>query len=125
MKELGYQILAVSPDDPDHLLASSKKYSLSYTLLSDSHMKAARAFGIAFKVNAETLEKFKSYGINLDEASGQSHHMLPVPAAYVFGTDGVVKFMYFNEDYKVRVKSVDLLAAAKSAVAGALVATQK
>lgn len=47
---LGYQILAISPDRPAKLTESQDKAKHAYTLLSDSHMKAAQAFGIAFSV---------------------------------------------------------------------------
>ena len=85
-------------------------------------MEAARAFGVAFEVDAAMLEKFKSFGINLQQASGESHTMLPVPAAYVFSTDGVVKFKYYNTDYKVRVEPEALLAAARKAASQSLTA---
>ena len=69
----GYQILAVSPDRPEKLGASVEKHKLAYTLLSDHSMKAARAFGIAFRVDDETYGKYKGRGIDLEAASGERH----------------------------------------------------
>ncbi len=43
-------------------------------------------------------------------------HLLPVPAAYVIDTDGIIVFGYANPNYKVRVPATVLLAAARSAV---------
>jgi peroxiredoxin len=76
--KLGYQILAISPDRPAKLAESVEKGKLSYTLLSDAAMDAAKAFGIAFRVDDTTVEKYKGYGIDLEAASGQAHHLLPV-----------------------------------------------
>lgn len=114
--KLGYRILAVSPDRPAKLTQSVEKDKLTYTLLSDSSMAAAKAFGIAFRVDDATVEKYKGYGIDLEAASGETHHLLPVPAVFIAGTDGVISFAYVNPDYKVRLAPEVLLAAAKSAL---------
>ena len=116
LRELGYQIVAVSPDKPEKLRASLDKGKLTYTLLSDSKMDAARAFGIAFKVDDATLDKHKTHGIDLTEASGETHHLLPVPSVFILGTDGVIRFEYVNPNYKVRLDPEVLLAAAKAAL---------
>jgi peroxiredoxin len=113
---LGYQILAVSPDRPEKLGAPIEKNELSYTLLSDSTMKAATSLGLAFRVDDDTIEKYKGFGIDLEADSGEKHHLLPVPAALVVGRDGVVKFSYVNPNYKMRIDPDVLVAAAKAAL---------
>ncbi|MFC1601821.1 peroxiredoxin-like family protein [Candidatus Sumerlaeota bacterium] len=115
--ELGCQIIAVSPDRPELLNAPVEKQQLKYRLLSDSRMTAARALGIAFRLDDATVEKYKTaYGIDIEADSGQTHHLLPVPSAFVIGRDGVVEFSYVNPDYKVRIDPGVLLAAARAAV---------
>ena len=115
LRELGYRIIAISPDKPSELVKSMEKGHLSYTLLSDSSVKAAAAFGLVFTVGDGTLKKYETDGIDLEAASGESHHMLPVPAVFIVGTDGVIDFVHANADYKVRLDSAVLLAAAKAA----------
>lgn len=114
--EMGYQILAVSADKPAYLAQSKQKHQMGYTLLSDHSMQGAIALGIAWQVDARTLETYKGYGIDLEEASGEKHHLLPVPAAYVVGTDGKIRFTYVNPDHKVRVPAQVLLEAARAAL---------
>jgi len=116
LRELGYRIIAVSADKPSNVQQSIDKDQLTYTLLSDASMKTAEAFGIAFKVDKPTLKKLDSYNIDLEEASGQKHHMLPVPSVFLIGTDGIIDFVYANPDYKVRLEPEVLLAAAEAAV---------
>jgi peroxiredoxin len=116
LQELGFQILAISPDRPAKLAESIDKQQLTYKLLSDSEMTAAKALGIAFRVNDETLKKYDEYGIDLEDASGQNHHLLPVPSVFIIGSDGVIDFSYTNPDYKVRLAPEDLLKAAKASV---------
>lgn len=118
LKKLGYRTIAISPDRPEELAATAKKQDLAYTLLSDSKLEAARAYGIAFQVDEGTLKKYGEYGIDLRKSSGEAHDWLPVPTVFLIGKDGTVKFVYSNPDYKVRLKAPVLLAAAKAALAG-------
>jgi peroxiredoxin len=113
--KLGYQILAISPDRPEKVSEGAEK--VNYTLLSDASMTAAKAFGIAFRVDDGTLDKYKGYGIDLEAASGQKHHLLPVPAVFVAGADGRIHFVYVNPDYKIRLAPEVLLAAARASIA--------
>ena len=114
---LGYQILALSPDESAGLQTMKDKNHLNYRLLSDHDMKASEAFGLAFRIAPAMVEKYKTYGIALPTVPGDPDaRWLPVPAAYVIGRDGQVKFVYTNADYKTRASMTDLLAAAKSAL---------
>jgi len=112
--DMGYQILAVSPDRPEKLKKSISKHNLDYTLLSDSPMNLSKAFGLAFKVDQSTLDRYAEMGIDLEESSGYDHHLLPVPAVYLINPDGLVTFQYVNPDYKTRIKSEVLISAAKA-----------
>lgn len=116
LRAAGYQILAISPDRPEKLKISINKLELTYTLLSDSDLEAAKAFGIAFTVDDKTLVMYKNFGIDLEDASGKKHHMLPVPAAFVLDRKGAILFSHVNPDYKRRVNSKLLLKEALKAV---------
>ena len=111
----GYRIFAISADRPEKLRESLAELDLagdlSYTLLSDAPLHAARAFGIAFEVDAETVARYRRAGIDLEEASGQTHHGLPVPSVFVVDAEGVIRFTHSNPDYKVRLAPEKLLAA--------------
>ena len=80
-------------------------------------MTAAVEFGLAWRVPESMVEKYTTYGIDLEAASGQAHHVLPVPAVFVVGTDGIVRFQYVNPDHRVRLDAGVLLAAAKAQMA--------
>ena len=117
--ELGYQILAISPDRPAKLKESMDKQGAKYTVLSDSKMTVSSAFGLAFKLPEKLVKTYKEkYKIDLEGDSGETHHLLPVPAAFIVGTDGMVKFSYVNPNYKVRVEPGVLMAAARAYISG-------
>lgn len=113
---MGYQLLAITPDKPESLKASMEKHGINYTLLSDRTMGLTRQFGLAYLLDPQTLEKMKGFGVDLDKATGNSLHELPVPAAFVVDTKGVIHFVYYNPDIKVRVNPDDLMKAAKDAL---------
>ncbi len=105
----GYQVLSISPDRPEKLAESVAEHALGYQLLSDSEMEAAKGFGLAFEVDAETRVALKGFGIDLVEASGREHYLLPVPAVFVVDQQGVVQFVFAEEDYTVRLEPAQLL----------------
>ena len=113
--QLGYQIIAVSPDRPEILKGHAEKQELAYRLLSDSEMAAAISFGIAYRIDDATVELYKtSYGIDLEADSGQKHHLLPVPSVFVIGRDGIIQFSYVNPNYAIRIDPNVLLKAAQA-----------
>ncbi len=117
LQKLGYQIVAISPDKVEKIRESLKKHNLTYMLLSDSKADAIKSFGLAFQVDDATYAKYKKdYGLDLEAETGATHHLLPVPAAYVVDQKGKIHWAYYNPDYKVRVDAKDLLKAAAEAV---------
>jgi len=54
----GFQLLAISADQPAKLRENPACQALTYTLLSDGTMAAAKAFGIAFTVPDDVLAKY-------------------------------------------------------------------
>ena len=103
-------------DQPDKLKATPSREKLHYRLFSDSSAAAAEAFGIAFKVEDTLVKKYKdSYKIDLEAASGNDRHILPHPAVFIAGTNGVIRFAHVNTDYKVRLEPAKILAAVQAA----------
>ncbi len=72
------------------------------------------AFGLTFKVDDKTLERYKKSGNSLSEASGVDNPVLPVPAVFVVGTDGTILFEQVNPNHKVRLTPQMLLAILKA-----------
>lgn len=105
MKAAGVQLLAISTDRPEELKKSIEKNKIEYQLYSDSKMNVAKAFGIAFKVDDQTVKKYKNYKIDLEAVSGEKHHLLPVPAVFALNKDSIIEFSHVNPNYKVRLSS--------------------
>lgn len=110
----GFQLLAISADQPAKFAETPDHDKLHYTLLSDATMDAAKAFGITFKVSDERVKKYKNdYQIDLEAASGQTHHILPYPAVFIVDQTGKIRFAHVNPDYKTRLEPAKILEAAR------------
>lgn len=111
--KIGYKLVAISIDEPEKLKESLESHNLNYTLLSDSKADASFAFGLAFKVEDEYNKMLKSHNMDIEEASGENHHILPVPAVYLVDSNGVIQYDYVNPNYKVRLDEQLLLKVAR------------
>lgn len=114
--EMGYEFVFVSPDRQERLAESLELLDAEYTLLSDSDLVVARKYGVAFRVDDETVARYLGLGIDLEDAAGRTHHWLPVPSVFIIGTDGLIRFEYVNPNYKVRISADLLRAAARTAL---------
>lgn len=114
LRDLGFQIIGISPDQPSKVRETIEKHNIQFTLLSDSAMTASKAFGIAYRVDEPTLKALARHGIDLQVASGQAHQLLPVPAVFVVSNE-TIQFQYVNPDYSVRLHPDLLLRAAQLA----------
>ncbi|HVT74114.1 MAG TPA: peroxiredoxin-like family protein [Lacunisphaera sp.] len=114
--QLGYQVVAISPDETAGLQAMAARNHLTYRLLSDHAMTAASAFGVAFRVDAAGVAAYRGYGVELTPVPGEPDaRWLPVPAVFIIDGAGIVRFAHANPDFKVRLSGEEVLAAAKTA----------
>lgn len=106
--DLGYQIIAVSPDAPENLKITAEKDNVKYTLLSDSKGELIKAAGIAYQVS----ENYKEV-INV-HSNGINTNLLPVPSVFVINSQGDILFEYISPDFKQRISAELLLSVLKT-----------
>ncbi len=115
--QLGFQIIAVTPDSLAGLKTMTEKNHLNYRLFSDEAMEAASAFGVAFRMDEKTMKAYAAHGVTLATVPGEPDaRWLPVPAVFVISRSGVIKFVHTNPDYKARLSPEDVIAAAQAAL---------
>lgn len=106
--DLGYQIIAVSPDSPENLKVTEEKDKLKYTLLSDSKGGLIKAVGIAF----EAPENYKTV-INV-HSNEVNKSFLPVPSVFVVNPESDILFEYISPDFKQRITTELLVSVLKN-----------
>lgn len=124
IRELGLDVLFLSGDRPEVLYAglegetAESTASLDYEILSDADAFAAIALGIAFRVDPKYVDRLVANDKDIADSSIRRRGVLPVPAVFAIGDDGVVEYSYANPDYKIRLPAAELLAVARSLVRG-------
>ncbi|MGE5107154.1 MAG: peroxiredoxin-like family protein [Sphingobacteriales bacterium] len=109
IKEKGATVLAITPETDEAILQTIAKTKATYSLMNDHGLKIMRSYDVAYRVDTGTVEKYKKYGIDFDKSNGSNGAYLPVPATYIVGKDGTIKYVYFNRDYKERASIKELL----------------
>ncbi|MFH6972862.1 peroxiredoxin-like family protein [Flavobacterium petrolei] len=106
--DLGYQIIAISPDAPKSLKVTDDKEKLNYLLLSDSVGELSKAVGIAF----EAPENYKA--TIAKGSDGVNNSFLPVPAVFILNVNAEIEFEHIAPNFKNRISNDLLIAVAKS-----------
>ena len=106
---LGYQIVAISPDNYQNLKNTEDKNSIQYSLYSDIDGKFIQNIGIAF----QTPTMLKGY-ISIKGKKGKKPDVIPVPTVMAVDKEGRILFEYINLNYKERISSEMLLAVLKT-----------
>ncbi len=104
----GATLVALSPELPDKSLSTTEKNNLGFEVLTDYNNEVARQFCIAFSLNEELIEIYNDFH-KLENYNGVSTNQLPVPATYVIGTDGMIKYAFVDTDYRKRAEPADIL----------------
>ncbi len=125
IKDLGYQLIAISPDTPDALKKSIKERELDYQLASDFNLQATRQFGLAFYISKKYNDKVKSIGGKTQKLEGDERSILPVPAVFILDQEGVIQFEYVNPNFRVRVNPQLLIDAARYALGDGVASKMK
>lgn len=112
LRAAGFAVVFLSTDRPELLYSSLKDQKVDYTLLSDPGLKAAQAFHIAFHLDDEHYAEQLKWGVDLEKTTGTKEHALPVPSVFIIDASGVIRFVYSNPDFKVRLSAQELSRAA-------------
>jgi peroxiredoxin len=103
--------VAVSPQVPDESLSLAEKHELSFEVLSDIGSDVAKQYGIAFDLSGELAALYEQIGFDLQRVNGGHARTLPLPATFVIGRDGVIRWAFVDTDYTKRAEPGDILAA--------------
>jgi len=123
LRELGAQVVAISPQLPDNSLSTQEKNELAFPVLSDVGNKVARRFGIVFELSDDLVELYRNFGHPLEEANGNSgKRELPFPGTFLIDGNGTIRLAHVDVDYTRRLYPDDVLETLKelngTAVAG-------
>ncbi len=111
IKEKGAQLIAITPEQQEGISKTIEKTKATYSIITDNDRKIMKAYDVAYQVDEKTIARYKMAGIDLPDNNGQKPGAvyLPVPAVYIVGKDGEIKYRFFNDDYKKQAPIKDIL----------------
>jgi peroxiredoxin len=112
LRAAGFAVIFVSTDRPALLYSSLKNPDIDYTLLSDPELNAAQAFHIAFHLDDQKYAEQLKWGVDLEKTTGTKAHALPVPSVFIVDNSGIIRFVYSNPDFRIRLSAQQLWTAA-------------
>jgi peroxiredoxin len=105
----GASLVAISPQTAPNSRKSQRDNKLEFPILSDVRSEVADAFGIRFALPDYLVEVYKGFGNDLSVVNDDPSWVLPMPARYVIGTDGIIAYAEVNPDYTKRPDPSELL----------------
>ena len=111
IRALGAELIAISPEAPDHTLSTAEKNDLEFEILSDANGTLEDALGIRFDLSGPIVSLYKRFGHDLPAHNGDGRWSLPVPATYVLDRDGRIVLAFVDPDYRRRLEPATALAA--------------
>lgn len=106
----GAQVLAITPETAESVGKTVEKTGAAFPIVPDAGLAIMKAYDVAFAVDEKTIEKYKTYGIDFTMNNGSNGANLPIPAVYIIGKDGVIKYKFFDKNYTKRPSVKELLA---------------
>ncbi|WP_299320819.1 peroxiredoxin-like family protein [uncultured Maribacter sp.] len=107
---LGATLVAISPQVPDGSLTKSEISEMDFIVLSDQNAKVASEYGVAWEVPDFLLDHMRvDRNLDLESINNGNGSVLPIPATFILGKDGVVKWSYVNVDYRTRSEPEEII----------------
>ena len=107
----GWGIVAVSVDRVEGAAQTTAAYDIPFPLLSDPDLSFHRAFAVVQHADEAEVARLKGFGLDIERASGRTHHEFAIPSIFAIDADGVVRWAHADPDYKARPSPAQVLAA--------------
>ena len=120
IRERGALLVGISPQTLRQSDFTVQQHHIPYPLLQDENSLLAEQFGIAYAVSITLQRYYRSILVNIPFINSGKNIMagpddsvwkLPLPATFVIGQDGTIRFAEAHADFRVRPEPEDVLAA--------------
>ena len=115
IQKLGATLVAISPEVPDSSMTKNEISEMEFIVLSDQDAKVASQYGVAWEIPEFLLEHMRiDRNLDLKKINNGNNNILPIPATFILGIDGIVKWNYINVDYRTRSEPDEIIEALKN-----------
>jgi peroxiredoxin len=113
IKSAGGQVVAIMPEIQEFAEKFKSDSRAPFPVLTDLDNGYALSLNLAIWLGTE-IQQLLSYQ-DLSDFQGNDGWILPIPATFVVGRDGLVKARFVDPDFRKRMEVDDLIATLKSA----------
>jgi peroxiredoxin len=113
IRALGGQVVAIMPEVQEFAEKFKSEAAAPFPVLTDLDNGYALSLNLAIWLGAE-IQRLLAYQ-DMKNFHGNDGWVLPIPATFVVGRDGLVKARFVDPDFRKRMEIDDLIAALKSA----------
>jgi peroxiredoxin len=107
----GCQIVAITPDRTKFTAALKSETRAKFPILTDLDNGYALSLNLVIWVGRELQEMIAAAGVDLPTYQGNDSWMVPVPATFVVGKQGIITARHIDPDYRKRMEIKELLTA--------------
>ena len=104
------EVIVVGPESIENAQKTREKSNANFILIPDTSSKILTAYDVLFSVTKKYQNKIKTLLFSdIAKINQQEEAALPVPATYIIGRDGTIKWRHFNYDYSVRATAKEII----------------
>ena len=100
----GATLIAVTPQKAEGITRAIEISDATFSILHDEDLSIMLSYGV---ISEEKVADFRANFI--DQEEDNSRKFLPVPATYIISQEGIIEYVSFDPNYKVRISNKELL----------------
>lgn len=86
---------------------------MKFTLLTDVGNTVAKIYKLRFELSEEVNAIYERLEIHIEKRNADHKRTLSVPATFVIGQDGIIKYAFVDADYSNRAEPEEIIAVLK------------
>ncbi len=104
------EVLVIGPETFENSEKIAENTKATFTLVPDTTSKILKNYDVLFSVTKKYQKKIKTFlRTDIAENNHQEEAQLPVPATYIIGKNGLIKWRHFNYNYSERASVKEIL----------------
>jgi peroxiredoxin len=109
----GGKLVVITPEVQRYSKQLKAEAGAGFPVLTDLDCGYALQLELAIKINDEKRHAMIQAGCDVSQFHDNDNWILPIPATFVIGADGIVKARFVDPDYRKRMEIGDLLSAVR------------
>jgi len=98
----GVFVIVVTPETVEKTIETSEKLKTNFSIVHDLNNKIMTDYKVIYEVNNESVPNYYKQITEMTKKHNGDNNVLPVPATYLIDTDGKIRYVQYDPNYKKR-----------------------